>query len=41
MGWLLRPFIGNPGLPFEWFREKEGNFFKAVSGALYNVFTGG
>lgn len=30
MGWVLRPFIGSPELPFEWFREREGNFFLSV-----------
>jgi hypothetical protein len=30
MGWLLRPFIGSPGMPFTWFRPREGNFFQAV-----------
>jgi hypothetical protein len=30
MGWLLRPFIGSPNLPFTWFRYREGNFFLAV-----------
>jgi hypothetical protein len=30
MGWLLRPFIGHPELPFEWFRVREGNFFIGV-----------
>lgn len=30
MGWLLRPFIGNPNLPFEWFRPRQGSFFQAV-----------
>jgi hypothetical protein len=27
MGWLLRPFIGAPDLPFEWFRSREANIF--------------
>ena len=27
MGWLLRPFIGNPDLPFAWYRERGGNVF--------------
>lgn len=26
MAWLLRPFIGHPGAPFTWFRERSGNF---------------
>jgi hypothetical protein len=30
MGWLLRPFIGSPDMPFTWFRPREGNFFQAV-----------
>jgi hypothetical protein len=30
MGWILRPFVGNPGLPFQLFREREKNFFQAV-----------
>ncbi len=30
MGWLLRPFIGSPDLPFEWFRQRDGNFFSAA-----------
>jgi hypothetical protein len=34
MGWVLRPFIGNPNIPFEWFRPRSGNFFQAV---LHNV----
>jgi hypothetical protein len=30
MGWVLRPFIGNPDRPFAWFRERDSNFFQAV-----------
>jgi len=30
MGWVLRPFIGTPGKPFQWFRERHSNFFEAV-----------
>jgi len=30
MGWLLRPFIGLPGAKFEWFRDREGNFFQGL-----------
>jgi hypothetical protein len=30
MGWLLRPFIGHPNMPFQWFRPRSGNFFEAV-----------
>lgn len=41
MGWVLRPFIGNPALPFSWFRERKSNFFEAVLNALQTLFTGG
>lgn len=35
MGWVLRPFVGAPDLPFELFREeRESNFFAAVLEAL-------
>jgi hypothetical protein len=37
MGWLLRPFIGHPGMPFEWFRAKEGNFFIGLASALRHM----
>lgn len=30
MGWVLRPFLGNPEMPFTWFRERESNFFEAI-----------
>jgi hypothetical protein len=30
MGWVLRPFIGNPNMPFTWLRPRGGNFFQAV-----------
>src|SRR4051812_2335146 len=34
MSWVLRPFIGKPGLPFIWFRGRESNFFEAVWSAF-------
>jgi hypothetical protein len=40
MGWVLRPFIGNPEQPFEWFRERQSNFFEAVMNALRALFHG-
>jgi hypothetical protein len=40
MGWVLRPFIGSPHLPFTWFRERKSNFFEAVLNALEGLFTG-
>ena len=33
-GWVLRPFIGNPDLPFTWFRPREGSFFDGVARAV-------
>lgn len=30
MGWLLRPFVGRPDAPFEWFRARQGNFFQGL-----------
>jgi hypothetical protein len=30
LAWNLRPFVGSKNLPFELFREKEGNFYLAV-----------
>jgi hypothetical protein len=38
MSWVLRPFIGNPEQPFEWFRARESNFFEAVGRALVHLF---
>ena len=40
MGWVLRPFIGAPGRPFEWLRTRESNFFEAVWNCLQS-FLGG
>ena len=39
MSWVMRPFIGSPGAPFQWFRPRTGNFFEAVLQALGNVFS--
>jgi hypothetical protein len=41
MGWVLRPFVGTPTHPFEWFRERESNFFEAVLRALRLLAVGG
>ena len=38
MGWVLRPFIGNPNMPFTWFRARESNFFLAVLQKLASLF---
>ena len=39
MGWVLRPFVGDPNRPFEWFRERESNFFEAVFQTLTSFFS--
>lgn len=38
MGWILRPFVGAPNLPFEFFRSRNSNFFSAVCNAFFNLF---
>ena len=39
MGWVLRPFIGNPSQPFTWFRPRASNFFEAVWQATLSLFS--
>jgi hypothetical protein len=39
MGWVLRPFIGNPDQPFEWFRARQSNFFEAVWHSIVKLFS--
>jgi hypothetical protein len=40
LAWILRPFIGSPTLPVEFFRESalHGNFFEAVFRSLLQIF---
>lgn len=38
MGWLLRPFLGSPDAPFQWFRDREGNFLVAVLHTIKQLF---
>jgi len=38
MGWILRPFIGNPDLDFELFRDRYSNFFAEVPRLLGQLF---
>lgn len=40
LSWNLRPFIGSPNLPVEFFRENafRGNFFEAVFRAFQQIF---
>lgn len=37
MGWVLRPFIGAPGTPFQWLRARDSNFFESVFETLQNL----
>lgn len=39
LAWNLRPFVGAKELPFELFREKEGNFYLAVAQSFSDMFT--
>jgi hypothetical protein len=41
MGWILRPFVGSPELPFVLFRNRESNFFEAIARTLRALFGGG
>jgi hypothetical protein len=38
MGWVLRPFIGHPSLPFVLFRGREFNFFQGVLRMIRDLF---
>lgn len=40
MGWVLRPFIGNPELPFTWLRPKHSNFFEAAWQVIWTLLSG-
>jgi hypothetical protein len=39
-GWILRPFVGSPDVPFTWFRPKQGSFFEGVGASLRLLFSG-
>ncbi len=39
MGWVLRPFVGNPDIEFDWFRQRESNFFEAVINTIEQLFS--
>ncbi len=39
MGWILRPFIGAPDLPFTLFRPRTSNFFEAVLRTVGKLFS--
>jgi len=35
MAWILKPFVGNPQLPFEWVRDsRHSNFFEFIARSL-------
>ncbi len=38
MGWILRPFIGSPDIPFQWFRNREANIFVDVVQTIGRLF---
>ena len=38
LGWNLRPFIGSRELDFEWFRQREGNFYIALGHTVQDMF---
>jgi len=40
MGWILRPFIGSPDLPFQLFRAREANIFTDVAHTLFKLLGG-
>ncbi len=37
LAWNLRPFVGNRNLSFEWFRQRESNFYLAVGQAVVSL----
>lgn len=39
MAWILRPFIGSPRTPFEWFRDRGSNFFESVWHHLHTLLS--
>jgi hypothetical protein len=38
MGWVLRPFIGDPDKPFTFFRSRDSNFFQGVAHSVEHLF---
>jgi hypothetical protein len=38
MGWILRPFIGDPNQPFTWLRPRTSNFFEDMSATIWKLF---
>ena len=40
MGWILRPFVGDPAAPFELFRDRRSNFFIELLKTLIELMGG-
>lgn len=40
MGWLLRPFIGSPELPFAFLRDRDGSIFSGIVRSIAELFGG-
>lgn len=40
MAWLMRPFIGSPGVPFTFFRPQDSNFYIALIHSLTKLLGG-
>jgi len=40
MGWLLRPFIGSPELPFAFLRDRDGSIFTGIVRSIAELFGG-
>ncbi len=41
LAWTLRPFFGDPNLPFQIFRQMEGNFYSNVFQTFFWLLVGG
>ncbi|NJM07579.1 hypothetical protein HC891_17425, partial [Candidatus Gracilibacteria bacterium] len=39
LAWTLRPFFGDPGLPFQIFRPIEGNFYVNLFHTFFGLFS--
>ncbi len=37
LGWILRPFFGSPGKPFQVFRDKDGNFYLDIIHSISQI----
>jgi len=38
MAWVLRPFVGSPGMPFQFFREEAlGNAYLEIANTIWGV----